>query len=757
MLLLFAATLFVSSTLLFLVQPMIAKMVLPMLGGTPAVWNTCMVFFQATLLAGYAYAHLSTRWLRPSRQGLLHIGLLVASLLALPTVITAGDAPSPAGTPILWLLRVLLVAVGVPFFVVSTSSPLLQRWFARSGHPSARDPYFLYAAGNAGSLAALIGYPALVEPTLGLPQQSWIWAGGYAVFVLLVVSCYVRMHVRSSTGSDRTENATTGSDRMASAIAARPEVVEERDDTSREPAPVFRQRLRWIALAAVPSSLLLGVTTYLTTDIAAVPLLWIVPLALYLSTFILVFARRVVIPHALMLRALPLLVLPLATLIVFETKLPPAVQMPVHLLTFFVVAMVCHGELARSRPASGHLTEFYLWMSLGGVVGGLFNALVAPLAFRSVVEYPLAVIVACLLRPRLSPADENTRRQRWLDVVLPIALGSAALALLWLFHGANDKNVLSVALVFIVPAVVCFSFKKRPIRFALSLAALMLAGGSFMSAHEGVAYRGRSFFGVHRVLVNRAWNLRLLVHGGIVHGAQSLDPARRRDPLTYYHRTGPIGQVFAAPGRRHLSRVGVVGLGTGSLAAYGEGGQRWTYYEIDPAIVRLARDDRYFTFLKDSAATIDIVLGDARLSLSSAPPQSYDLLVVDAFSSDAIPVHLVTREALRVYVRHLGGRGVVAFHLSNRYLDLAPLVADLARDADLVLRERKDLRPSEAEAAEGKSASRWAVMARRIEDLGPLASDRRWAPVAPGAKPLLWTDDFSNLLSLFRWSGISVN
>jgi hypothetical protein len=744
-LLLFAATLFVSSTLLFLVQPMIAKMVLPLLGGTPAVWNTCMVFFQATLLAGYVYAHAATRWLRPRHQGILHLTLLSISLLALPIVVASGDAPPTAGTPVLWLLRVLVFTVGVPFFVVSTSSPLLQRWFARTGHPSARDPYFLYAAGNLGSLIALVSYPALLEPTLRLREQSWVWAVGYTVFVLLVAGCYWTMHL--GTAPRRDAGAGTSADHAS-------------DDTPVQPleALTVRQRLRWIALAAAPSSLLLGVTTYLSTDIAAVPLLWVVPLAIYLSTFIFVFARRTIVPHAIMLRALPLLVLPLATLIVFETKLPPAIQIPVHLVTFFVVTMVCHGELARTRPSSGHLTEFYLWMSFGGVIGGLFNALVAPLAFRSVLEYPLAVIVACLLRPRTSETAD-TRVQQGLDIALPVLLGSAVLGLLWAFRGGNDKNAVSVLAVFIVPAIVCFSFKRRPVRFALSLTALMLAGGSFMSAHEGVAYRGRSFFGVHRVLVNPAWNLRLLVHGGIVHGAQSLDPARRREPLTYYHRTGPIGQVFAALRDRPLHRIGIVGLGTGTLAAYGEPGQRWTYYEIDPAIVRLARDPHYFTFLQDSQASIDVALGDARVSLARSAPQQYDLLVVDAFSSDAIPVHLVTREALRLYATHMAEHGVIAFHLSNRYLDLAPLLSELASDAGLAFRVEEDIHISAAESAEGKSASRWAVMARQTADFGALAQDRRWHTVPQGAASasLLWTDDFSNLLSLFRWYGAAAD
>src|SRR5688500_470298 len=529
MVFLFGITLFLSSSLLFVVQPMIAKMVLPLLGGTPAVWNTCMVFFQSMLLAGYLYAHASTRWLRFKHQAILHICLLAASLLALPVVLAAQHSEPPAtGTPIGWLLRVLLITVGIPFFLVSSSGPLLQRWFTRTDHPRARDPYFLSVAGNIGSIFALLAYPALLEPSLRLADQSSMWSSGYVALVLLTAACFYFAY-RQST-AHRLISPESATDVMSGADIAGPD---------------WRRRLHWIALAFVPSSLLLGVTTFLTTDVAAVPLLWIVPLVIYLLTFVLVFARRALVSHARMLRMLPLWVLPLAWLVAFDTNLPVAVQAPIHLLTFFFAAMVCHGELAQRRPDGRYLTEFYLSMSVGGVLGGLFNALVAPLLFTTILEYPLALVLACALRPAPAGGSETPLARR-LDFALPIIVGAFALGMMYLLNASASKAPHTLLLVFIVPAVLCFSFSARPLRFALTVGALMIAGGSYAAAQEHASHRGRSFFGVHRVFELPERNLRYLIHGGIIHGVQHLDASRRREPSTYFHKTGPIAQVFSA-------------------------------------------------------------------------------------------------------------------------------------------------------------------------------------------------------------------
>ena len=517
--------------------------------------------------------------------------------------------------------------------------------------------------------------------------------------------------------------------------------------------PGWGQRLHWIALSFVPSSLLLGVTTFLTTDVAAVPLLWIVPLVIYLLSFVLVFARRALIPHAFMLRMLPLWVLPLAWLIAFDTNLPVAVQAPFHLLAFFLAAMVCHGELAQRRPDGQYLTEFYLSMSVGGVLGGLFNALVAPLVFSTILEYPLALVLACALRPaRLTGSDTPLARK--LDFALPIVVGGFALAMMFLLNVSHSKAPLSLVLVFIVPTMLAFSFSARPLRFALTVGALMLAGGTYAAAQEHATHRGRSFFGVHRVFELPERNLRYLIHGGVVHGIQHLDRGKRREPSTYFHKTGPIGQLFTAfQGRQDKRRIGVIGLGIGTLAAYGERGQEWTFFEIDPAIADLASDPKQFTYLSDSPARKRIVLGDARIALVKEPADAFDVLVVDAFSSDAVPVHLLTREALQLYLQKLDAGGVIAFNITNSYLNLTPLIADLADDAGLVVRVQHDVLADPAAISLGKATSRWAVMARSVDALGPIAQDARWKPVPPRPTPKAWTDDFSNPLSLVRWMG----
>jgi hypothetical protein len=752
----FALTLFVSSALLFFIQPLFAKMVLPLLGGTPAVWNTCMVFFQAVLLAGYGYAHLAPAWLGVRRQAILHLGLLLLPFLVLNITVAKGWTPPATANPIPWLLGLLAISVGLPFFAVSTNGPLLQKWFAETGHPSAKDPYFLYGASNLGSMVALLIYPVLLEPTLSLSTHSRLWSAGYGCLVALMFVCTVFV-CRSSPARAIRDHGPQTADRR----------------------PGTRRRLRWVALAFIPSSLMLSVTTYLTTDIAAIPLLWVIPLAIYLLTFILVFARKPLLSHRLIVRISPLIILLLALVMLAEATEPIALLLLIHLLALFMVAMVCHGELARDRPPPEHLTEFYLWLSVGGVLGGLFNALAAPLLFKSVVEYPLVLVLACLFRPAipagegLPTPDRKSGRERKhvqvteapapsladslkLDIGLPVLLGLVTIALVkGLQVIGPELRQVRVGLMFGPPAVVCYTFLHRPIRFGLGIGALLLAGFFHEGIHGRVLHGERSFFGVHRITLEPNGNYRQLVHGNTVHGRQSLDPARRDQPLTYYHRTGPIGQVFTTfSGEAAKPQVAIVGLGAGSLAAYGESRdkftQTFTYYEIDPTVVTIARDSGYFTFIRDSRAQVKMVLGDARLTLQEAPSGQYGLIVLDAFSSDAIPLHLLTREALRIYKSKLAGDGILAFNISNRYLALEPVLGDLAQDAGLACWTRKDLEISELEEKEGKSPSQWVLMAHRKEHLGPLTQDVRWQEVK-GRRDRAWTDDFSNLFSVFKW------
>jgi hypothetical protein len=744
----FAGTLFLSATLLFVVEPLTGKMLLPVFGGTPGVWNTCLVFFQAALLAGYAYAHASTRWLGVRRQALAHLVVLSLPLLVLPI---ATREPLPRGDvpPVAWLLWRLLMTVGLPFFVVSATAPLLQKWFSQSDHPAARDPYFLYAASNAGSLLALLGYPLVIEPLWPLATQSRLWTIGYAILAGLVAVCalFTARHRKSAAAHCGLRIADCGLN-SAAAPPANPQSPEVAD------APIaWRTRGGWLLLAAAPSSLMLGVTAHITTDLAAVPLLWVVPLALYLLTFVFVFARRPLLPLWVVLRVLPFVVLPLAIFMTRDLREARWVLILLHLVGFFVLAMACHGRLAAQRPTAQHLTEYYLWMSLGGVVGGLFNALLAPRLFSAVLEYPLAFVLACAAMPAWT-AVQNTRRERVGDGVGPLALLVFGVAV------ARTVNPLPWSdewygqlLLYGLPALVCFSFVRRPVRFGLGVGAVLLIGAYIDRADSNpVLHRERNFFGVKKVVLDAERGYHVLVHGGIIHGAQSLDPLRRHEPLTYYHRTGPIADVFEVVRTQHPGEpVATIGLGTGSVASYAQPGQRMTFYEIDPAVARLAAEGRYFSFLPDSVGLLDIVLGDGRLTLGTAQDGQYAVIVLDAFSSDAIPTHLLTREALQLYLSKLADDGLLAFHVSNRYLDLTPVLADLAAEAGLECRYRSDFDIDFVDRTSGKFGSDYVVLARSTAALGCIAGDDRWARLEPGARRAVWTDQFSNILSVMQW------
>ena len=473
------------------------------------------------------------------------------------------------------------------------------------------------------------------------------------------------------------------------------------------------QRVWWVLLAFAPSSLLLGVTTFLSTDIASVPLLWIVPLIIYLLTFVLVFARKPLIPHRIMVFLEPFVIIPLSVFFFIQIKTALWQALPFHLLAFFVIAMVCHGELMHSRPPADYLTEFYLWISVGGVLGGIFNALLAPILFNSVIEYPLIIVVACLLRPSLSPADQKSHARRW-DILLPLILAVFLALLFQVFQALPDRlKLLALLITACASGTFCYSFRFRPWRLGLGLGVLILAGTWFIAQPERVLLKERNFFGISKVAEDAAGHYRILTHGSTVHGAQSLDPAERREPLTYYHRSGPLGQVFAVfSGPRAKQEVAVVGLGTGTIACYAQAGQHFTFYEIDPAMERIARDPRYFTYLSDCPAQVKVILGDARLSLRGAPESFYDMIILDAFSSDAIPVHLVTREAISLYLAKLKPGGILVFHTSNRYLDLNPVLGNLARDAGFVSLSSTDLKLSDEDLKKQKFASSWVVMAR---------------------------------------------
>jgi hypothetical protein len=730
----FALTLFVSATLLFIVQPMFAKMVLPLLGGSPAVWNTCMVFYQGSLLAGYLYAHFSTRWLGVRRQAGLHLLILCLPWLVLPVAMATAWTPPAETNPIPWLLMLLTVSVGLPFFVVSASAPMLQAWFANTGHPAAKDPYFLYAASNLGSMLALLGYPIIVEPSLSLGGQSVVWTTGYGLLMVLTAGCAVFLWRRAP--------------KMEMGIAEE----EPGRDVPLGDDPTISTRMRWLVLSFAPSSLLLGVTTHISTDIAAVPLLWVVPLALYLLTFVLVFARRSPLPHELMVRVQPFVVILLAVLFFHGVSKMVWLKLLLHLVTFFVIAMVCHGELAKTRPRAKYLTEFYIWMSVGGVLGGLFNAMVAPNIFSSIVEYPLVIAVACLLRPKLD-SPHATGPGRWFDLALPAAM---VFGLGGLVMGLQARGILmtegSTSVILAVAGLIVFSFQARPIRFGLGMAAIFVVGSLAFGQSTSVLHVERNFFGVIRVSRTASPATHVMSHGSTNHGMQRQDPDECRQAIGYYHHSGPLGQVFATlGGPDHAREIGIIGLGTGGITAYAQPGQRVVYYEIDPAVERLARDPQYFTYLRDCKAETDVVLGDARLTIGAVADSHFDLLILDAFTSDAIPIHLITREAIGMYLEKLAPQGVLVLHISNRYLDLEPILGNIADDLGAVCHIQKDREVSDQQRAEGKFPSTWAVIARRPEHLAQLANNPKWKPVPKSPDYPLWTDDFSNILTVLRW------
>jgi hypothetical protein len=491
---------------------------------------------------------------------------------------------------------------------------------------------------------------------------------------------------------------------------------------------------------------MLGVTSYLSTDIAAVPLLWIVPLALYLVTFIVAFGRGSARAAAIAGRVLPLLMLPIALVFVGRLGIPLKLAIALHLLTFVAAGLACHGALAAARPNTDHLTEFYLWIAFGGMLGGLFNSLVAPVVFTGIAEYPIALIAACLLRPAMS-MTASWRDRRVVAIGLPLAIGAASAAIVLWSNTAGPSAKMFVALLGI-PALLAFTLSRKPIPFAAALALMVFSGQLSNGGYGAVEYAERTFFGVYRVRVDRQEGYRFLLHGTTLHGVQRLDPARRREPVAYYHRTGPVGEALQQLPAAARARVGVIGLGTGGLATYARPGQQWVFYEIDPAVERIARDTRFFTYLADCGAACSVVLGDARLSIIREPERAFDLIVIDAFSSDAIPIHLMTTEAIGVYVSRLRTGGALVFHISNRHLVLAPVLTRLAAAHGLVAVRRNEVLAKVTN--DGKIPSEWMVMTRTREDLGPLSQDGRWqTPGVPTSTPL-WTDDFSNILSVLR-------
>ena len=712
--LLYGITLFASAFLLFLVQPLVGRLLLPVLGGSAAVWTACLVFFQSALLAGYWLAHLNSRL--PMAAGrIAHVAIVAAGLLALPLALGGPVEPPADRNPTVWLLQVLAAGVGLPFVALASNAPTLQRWFSQTRDPRAHNPYFLYSASNIGSLLGLIVYPVAFEPLMGLTVQRQVWSVGFMLLLILVAICAV---------------ATRG----GAALAA-PRPAGEPDSIAR------MQKLRWVALALVPSSLTAGVTAYVSTELAPVPLLWVLPLGLYLVTFIQAFAGATVEVTDRRVQLTALLAFPLTVWHVSQSA-PTWALVLLHVGAVYVLSLLCHCRLYRERPPSAQLTSFYLWVALGGAIGGAFNALVAPAVFRTAAEYPLMLMAAAALLP-VVPAGAS----RLPDVLVP-----RLVALLGLFWVAIT-TVPNPSIALWVPAGQIARQRLRAPRVRL-VGALVVAFLFVRVTADGLADRSyvtRSFFGVHRVVDEYHPGYRALIHGATLHGMQATTPGVALEPVTYFTRAGPIGQVFAAHGDRlAAATIGVVGLGAGELASYATAGQRWTFFEIDEVVENIARER--FDYLGRAPRPVAVTLGDGRLSIARST-QIFELLIMDAFSSDAIPRHLLTTEALRGYLGRLAPHGIIALHVSNRFVDLEPALSRLARAEGLAGLIQYDSQPAPGSRAPSRLASIWVVLARTDQDLGALAGDARWSRLRRDpAEP--WTDEKADILTSIRWREI---
>lgn len=732
LIILFAGTLFVSATLMFILQPLFGKLMLPLLGGSPAVWNTCMVFYQMLLFFGYLYAHyLSTRFSH-LRQIQVHGALIIISLIALPVALPELMTPPTESNPTLWLVWTLFIAIGLPFFVLSTTSPLIQKWFSHVGHHTSHDPYYLYAASNIGSLLALLSYPFIIEPNIGLSAQKLIWSAGYIALILFVAACawyFVRNYQQQE-------------------VSEQLEIEPE--------APSVLTKLHWLALAFVPSSLLLGLTNFVSTDIAAVPLLWIIPLTLYLLSFVLVFSRWAKPVHRVSLFLQPIVLLPfIAYSFINPAILPYWLDLTLHLTAFFLAVMVCHGELAKGRPNTAYLTLFYLLMSFAGMLGGMFNTFVAPFIFNGIYEYPLMIVAALLLRPVVQVQDSEQWKTWGMQAIFPVLIFVFG----WVVYfsvsdlGAYIDNIGTALILF---AGLTYAFRRQAISLALLTGVIIFFIVGLRVYMSNTIYKERTFFGVlsvrDSVLLNEQGQpekYKELFHGTTKHGAQRL-VSHVKEPLTYYSRPGPMGQLFKTYDAVDQDwNIGVVGLGAGALACYAKPQQAWTFYEIDPVVVEIAENPKYFSYLQRCTPKAAMVVGDARLSLQKEPAEKFDLLVIDAFSSDSVPTHLLTQEALQLYFSKLSTNGVLAFHITNRHLELKKVLSDHAKQlhyAALI----QEFKPKQEIPL--VVATDWFVLAKNEQALAPLYQNGlgRWQK--PGLyfdmKP--WTDDFTNIVGIWK-------
>lgn len=730
----FVLTLFTSALLLFGLQPLFAKIVLPKLGGSPMVWSVALVFFQGVLLLGYAYAHVIVTYLSRKVGLFVHLGVLAVAALWLPIAYPAGWLEVPQSGVPLWLMGLFFAGVGFPFFAVSANAPLLQAWFASTGNPHSRDPYFLYGASNVGSFAALLCYPFLLEPLLPLGSQTAIWTFGYGLLCVLIACCggilwaLGRLNEAPAKAEEKIEHA-----------ASKPKWIE---------------RASWVGLAMVPSGLLVGVTAYITTDLVAAPFLWVVPLALFLATFVITFARKPVISHDMSLKLHALLIAPLYVMLFLHTG--GIGILPLHLAVFFICAMVCHGELVKRRPDAAHLTEFFLWMSFGGVLGGVFASLIAPQIFTRVFEYPILLLAVFFCRSDFWAAVHKREwRQFWSFGLLAFML---VISMIEPVHAMLAGLIITLIACAIIVSVALT--RNQTITQTGLVGAGMVFLLFFGNAHKPVD-QVRSFFGVHSITSFQDSKYHLLMHGTTLHGAEQRKDddgkplTTRPEPLTYYHSGSPLAAAVRTMRERNggaLGQVALIGLGTGAMACHRNPGENWRFFEIDPEVVKIARDPSKFRYLAACGESEGIVLGDGRITLNREADQKFDVIVLDAFSSDSIPVHLMTKEAMDLYFQKLKPGGSLIFHISNRYMELASVVAATAAEngaVTYVSKKDDELWPSDLKSL--KLSALVAVVGRKSEDLGNVAKSNRWLHIGQDRFSTPWTDDYSNILgALYR-------
>ena len=723
----FTLSIFLSATLLFSVQPLFAKLVLPLLGGSSSVWNTAMVFFQGTLLLGYIYAHLISKFLDLRLQIIVHGLVLAFGLFFLPLAIASGWTPPAGGTQSFWLIGLFAVSVGMPFFAISANAPLLQRWFSRTDHKDADDPYFLYAASNAGSLLSLCLYPIVFEPLLRLRAQTELWAQGYWALIAVIMAAGI-----------------------FAVLNCKPKLAEKVEIAADAVKAVsHKQRLFWIFLAFIPSSLMLGVTSHMANNIASAPFLWIIPLALYLLTFVIVFAKNPIVTPSQLAVLFPWVIL-VALIAGFVLKLFVLLSIGLSLICYFIIALYCHGRLVEARPSAANLTEFYIWMSFGGVLGGVFNALIAPAIFPNVYEYLIVLIMAQFAVPSKNPSSLEALKAK------ALMLAKFAVPALIIYGVLDWFNV-----DFRVGAILgggLFLFGLNRMRgqgktFFIDFAILIALVGILPKFYHAPIMTDRSFFGVMHVkeVPSEHGTVHSFLHGDTVHNYQFRDPELRKIPLAYYApgNTFDLAMQAARKDTPNLA-IAMVGLGAGAMACYERPGDRWTYYEIDPAVVDMAKNPKYFSFMFDCSIDGNVRIGDARMTMTALEPHSQDMIVIDAFSSDTIPTHLLTREALALYRSKLKPDGLIFFHTSNRVMDVASVVVRLADDAGFASRYVSFTNFADKPYGAFHMPSNGILMGQTDRLLSATKGNSDWQILQPSPSVKVWSDDYSSIIGAIK-------